>query len=92
MLLPNGRRLAPLPANVSVGAHAQTLHMDAFHWFELFAHVSPRRVVSIVAFTYVGLLYLHFEPAWDLFDWAVQLRVRQIMDSLPIAVEPPAAR
>lgn len=56
--------------------------MDAFAWFETLTRVSPRRVASIVVASYVGLLCLHFEPAWDLFDWAVQQKVRQVTNTV----------
>ena len=59
--------------------------MDGFDWFDIFARVSPKRVLSVVVVTYIGLLCLHFGPAWDLFDWAVQQRVRQITDSVSSA-------
>ena len=65
--------------------------MDAFDWFDIFTRVSPRRVVSIVVFIYVAMLWLHFQPAWDLFDWAVRLRIRHITDSLPTPLDPPSA-
>ena len=56
--------------------------MDGFDWFDVFARVSPKGVLSVVVATYVSLLYFHFGPAWELFDWAVQQRVRQITDSI----------
>ena len=56
--------------------------MDGFDWLDIFARVSPKHVISVVVVTYFVLLCLHFGPAWDLFDWAVQQRVRQITDSV----------
>ena len=67
---------------VSVRVFRQTLRMDGSDWFDILARVSPRPVASIVVVAYIGLLCLHFGPAWDLFDWAVQQRVRQIVDSV----------
>ncbi len=56
--------------------------MDGVGYFDIFVRLSPRRVASVVVVTYIGLLCLHFGPAWDLFDWAVQQRVRQVTDSV----------
>lgn len=56
--------------------------MDGFDYFDILVRLSPRRVASVVVVTYIGLLCLHFAPAWDLFDWAVQQRVRQVTDSV----------
>jgi len=56
--------------------------MDAFDWIDVFTRVSPKRVASALLFGYTCLLCAQFGPAWDLFDWAVQQRVRQLTDSV----------